>query len=198
MEDIVLPNTGRTEIIFDVFVTDPMMVDQFMYRCWLQGLSEEETAIKKLPNIPTALQIHFKNFYPILLSEVRDQFRNFRLMEHHLKNPNSAGSEVIVQITPRAHQMMVESYYEVDDMLMRELIGRKLTNGLRKDLVAVAEKINLKLVCCLRQFKNLKRVYRTVDDEGKNAHAIDIIQKNFHISRDLARPRTPVHPLPPH
>lgn len=36
--DITLPNSGRTEVIFDVFVTDPLVIDQYVYRCWLQGL----------------------------------------------------------------------------------------------------------------------------------------------------------------
>ena len=143
MEDIVLPNTGRTEVIFDVFVSDPLVVDQYIYRCWLQGFdgkpwnekkrrnksrdlsfsfwstiscaslsfishwwssysfsffsyhiffpiltpavfslvySEAEAAIKKQPFIPAQFQVHFKTWGLLLLSEVHDQYRNFRLL----------------------------------------------------------------------------------------------------------------------
>ena len=36
-------------------------------------------------------------------------------------------------------------------MLLRELIGRKLTNGLRRDLQDISQEVNLKLACCFRQ-----------------------------------------------
>lgn len=185
MEDIVLPNTGRTEVIFDVFVSDPLVVDQYIYRCWLQGFDEMETVNRKQHFIPAPLQAHFKNLHQLLLSEVQDQFRNFRLLEHRLRHPSQSGADAIFQVTPQAHQMMVESYYELDDMLMREIIGRKLTNGLRRDLQDISEKVNLKLACCMRQFDNLKRVYKTVTGDFRS-HAVDSIQKNFGISRDLA------------
>jgi hypothetical protein len=41
--DIVLPQGGRTEVIFDVFVADPLVIDQYVYRCWLQGLDGIKT-----------------------------------------------------------------------------------------------------------------------------------------------------------
>jgi len=185
MEGIVLPNSGGTEVIFDVFVSDPLVVDQHIYRCWLQGFDESEAAIRKQPFIPPQFQAHFKSWSILLLSEVQDQYRNFRLLEHHLRYPCLSGSDAIFQVTPQAHQMMVESYYELDDVLMRELIGRKMTNGLRRDLQDISEKVNLKIACCWRQFDNLKRVYKTVTRDFRS-HAVDVIQRNFGISKDLA------------
>lgn len=38
MEDVELPNS-QTRILFDVFLTDPLIVDQFTYKMWLQGFS---------------------------------------------------------------------------------------------------------------------------------------------------------------
>ena len=35
-EEVVLRNTDQT-ILFDVFVSDPLIVDQFTYKLWLQG-----------------------------------------------------------------------------------------------------------------------------------------------------------------
>lgn len=185
MEDIVLPNTGRSEVIMDVFVADPLVIDQYVYRCWLQGLEEGEAAVRKSHFIPIQMQVQFKNLPQLLLSEIHDQFRNFRLLEHHLKFPTQSGSDAIVQVTPQAHQMMVESYYELDDMLLRELVGRKLTNGLRRDMQDTSQEINLKLACCFRQFDNLKRVYKAVTRDFRSP-AVDVIQRNFGISRDLA------------
>lgn len=40
------------------------------------------------------------------------------------------------------------SYYEMDDIVMRELVGKKLTNGLRKELEEIK---NVKMKTALRQ-----------------------------------------------
>lgn len=36
--DLVQTRDRETELIFDVFVADPLVIDQYVYRCWLQGL----------------------------------------------------------------------------------------------------------------------------------------------------------------
>lgn len=56
--DIVLPNTGRTEVIFDIFVADPLVIDQYVYRCWLQGL-EGMMIYLKIQNRFLYLQLYF-------------------------------------------------------------------------------------------------------------------------------------------
>jgi len=185
MEEIALPNTGHTEVIFDVFVSDPVVVDQFIYRCWLRGYDELEASNQKLASTPSQLNLYYKNLQQLMLSEVQDQYRNFRLVEHHLRHPSQSGSDAIFQVPPQTHQMMIESYYEVDDVLMRELIGRKLTGGLRRDMQDISEKVNIKIACCYRQFENLKRVYKTVIRDLRSL-SVDIIQSNFGMSRDLA------------
>jgi len=76
----------------------------------------------------------------------------------------------------------VSSYYEVDDIIMRELVGRKLTNGLRKDLEELKA---VRVKTCLRQFDNLRRIYKAVIANLRTP-ACDLIQKNFCLSKELA------------
>jgi hypothetical protein len=44
------------------------------------------------------------------------------------------------------------------------MVGRKLSSRLRKDLDEVAEKTGVLLNSCKRQFDNVKRVFKTVED----------------------------------
>jgi len=104
------------------------------------------------------------------------------LMEHNLKHPMYFSANTAFQMSPQVQKMMVESYYEVDDVIMREIVGRKLTNGLRKDLEEIK---NVRLKCCLRQFDNLRRIYKKVI-ANLRIPACDLIQKNFCLSNELA------------
>ena len=52
----------------------------------------------------------------------------------------------------------MEQYYALDSSVARELLGRKLTSRLRKDLDEVADKTGVSLRSCRRQFDNIKRV----------------------------------------
>ena len=43
------------------------------------------------------------------------------------------------------------SYYHIDDEFAKEVVGRQLSRGLRKDLDEVAEKTKLSIISCRRQ-----------------------------------------------
>jgi len=169
-----------------VFLTDPLTVDQFTYRCWLQGYDEEETASRRHALQGTQT---IKNLYGLLLDETHDQFRNFRLIEHNIKYPSDVGSHIIFQLSPSLQRMMIESYYDLDDGLLRELAGKKLMNSLRRDLDEVADNLRMKLACCWRQFDNLRRIYKKVVSDTKKP-ACETIEKNFLLSKELARKYT--------
>jgi len=80
--------------------------------------------------------------------------------------------------------MLVESYYEIDDYIMRDIVGRKLTNGLRKDLEEM-KRPTARLKTVLRQFDNVRRVYKSVIFDIKTP-ANDVIQKSFFLSKELS------------
>jgi len=182
--EIELPNTGQTKILFDVFLTDPFIVDQFTYKCWLQGFDEDETSFRRYTQQLASTPLSVKGWSNMILHDTHDQFRNFRLLEHCLKNPNYL-DESLFQIAPNIQRMMVESYYAVDDELMRELVGRKLTNGLRRDLAGFVEGKLVKLASCWRQFDNLRRVYKKAMVDVK-APCGELIQRHFCLSKELA------------
>lgn len=76
-------------------------------------------------------------------------------------------------------------YYEFDDSVIRELLGKKLSSRHRKDLDEVSEKTNVTLKSCRRQFDNIKRVFKMVEELPGNL--MQNIKCNFLLSDELSR-----------
>ncbi|KAI1287158.1 hypothetical protein EDD11_010485, partial [Mortierella claussenii] len=77
-------------------------------------------------------------------------------------------------------------YYSFDESVVREILGKKLNSRTRKDLDEVHEKTGVKLTSCRRQFDNLKRVMKKVEDaEGRTL--VRDIEHQFLLPHHLAR-----------
>ena len=75
-------------------------------------------------------------------------------------------------------QRLIESYYSLDGVLCREIVGKKLSSRLRKDLDEICEKLasvdktvigcgtvpGIRLKSARRQFDNVKRVFKTIEE----------------------------------
>ena len=73
-------------------------------------------------------------------------------------------------------QRLIESYYSLDGVLCREIVGKKLSSRLRKDLDEICEKLisvdktlagcvkGLRLKSARRQFDNVKRVFKAIEE----------------------------------
>jgi hypothetical protein len=44
--------------------------------------------------------------------------------------------------------LIIEKYYSLDDVVCRELLGKKLSSKYRKDLDEISEKTSIKLKSC--------------------------------------------------
>ncbi|EGC37439.1 hypothetical protein DICPUDRAFT_30238 [Dictyostelium purpureum] len=169
-----------TKILFDVFITDPISVNKVIYRSWLDGISEKETINlreeSKNPNIPKHL----------ILEETEDQYRIFSLLQKALEHPKTLSSHSMFQMDPSSRKLLIEGFYDFDEDLLRELIGRKLTSGQRRDLDDTSEKLKLRLSSCERQFDNLKRISRVVYADLKTS-ALEIIMNEFSLPRELSK-----------
>ena len=80
---------------------------------------------------------------------------------------------------------MIEMYYTFDDTVVREFIGKKLSGKDRRDLDDVSEKTGLSLKSCKRQFDNVKRVLKVVDDF--DGSLVDNVKHQFHLPDELAQ-----------
>ena len=89
------------------------------------------------------------------------------------------------QLDPASQARLVALYYSLDSAVLRELLGRKLSSRLRKDLDETAERTGVSLYLslqtvtlfhcyqvslrsCRRQFDNFKRVLKSVEEQPGN------------------------------
>ena len=59
---------------------------------------------------------------------------------------------------------MIQMYYTYDEPVVREFTGKKLSGKDRRELDEVCEKTHISMKSCRRQFDNIKRVLKVVDD----------------------------------
>ncbi|KAJ7380038.1 hypothetical protein OS493_012800 [Desmophyllum pertusum] len=100
------------------------------------------------------------------------------MLERFLQSPPMLAKQMLLQISPDVQDMLIEKYYQFDKEVVRELLGKKLTGRLRKDLDDVSEKTNIPLKSCRRQFDNVKNVLRTIE-ETEGGGLADTVKKIF-------------------
>lgn len=121
----------------------------------------------------------------VIISDILDQYRTFLLIEKLLFLPTQLPEQWTFQLTPTTQRILIEKYYDFDDSVIREILGKKLSGRNRKDLDDVSEKTLVSIKSCRRQFDNVKRVYKTVEDMTGNL--IQNIQTNFLLPENLAK-----------
>lgn len=76
-------------------------------------------------------------------------------------------------------------YYNLDDSVTREILGKKLSSRYRKDLDEVADRTGIRLKSCRRQFDNVKRIFKCVEELPGSV--TNNIKQNFLLPDELAR-----------
>lgn len=69
--------------------------------------------------------------------------------------------------------------------MAREILGKKLSSRYRKDLDEVADRTGIRLKSCRRQFDNVKRIFKCVEEMPGNV--TNNIKQNFLLPDELAR-----------
>ncbi|KAK9498337.1 hypothetical protein O3M35_002992 [Rhynocoris fuscipes] len=164
----------------DVFISNYTIVDPEVYQLWVDGCTAE-----------AAVDVVHKNAFKsehtldLVKSDVSDHYRTYSLLEKLLHNPPKLAEQLHFQIEPLTRQLLIEKYYEFDDCVIRELLGKKLSSRYRKDLDEISEKTGVSLKSCRRQFDNVKRIYKTVDD--LQGSVIQNIRNLFLLPEDIAK-----------
>ncbi|TRY84412.1 hypothetical protein DNTS_035751 [Danionella cerebrum] len=70
----------------------------------------------------------------VLYSDTMDQYRTFQMCERLLHHPAKLANQLLFQIPPDRQAMLIERYYAFDDLFVREVLGKKLSKGTKKDL----------------------------------------------------------------
>jgi len=143
----------------DVMVSNHTDIDWEVFDLWLDG-TPEGICVTQL-----------RDSYPdhdlpadILIAELHNQYRLFGMLEPILHQPTIFSEQLVWQIDKNTQDELIKRYYALDDTVARELLGRKLSGRLRKDLDEVSEKTGSSLKSCRRQFDNIKRIFKGVEE----------------------------------
>ncbi|CAG9861639.1 unnamed protein product [Phyllotreta striolata] len=169
----------------DVFISNYTLVDPEIYELWVDGYTASE-AVTLLNNKGLGQQTGAS--VELIASDVLDHYRTYSLLEKLLGNPSKLQEQFLFQIDPPTRLFLIEKYYEFDDEVIREVLGKKLSSKNRKDLDEVAEKTGKPLKSCRRQFDNVKRIFKAVEElPGVTAENIKTL---FYLSDELVKKYT--------
>merc|ERR1711936_1406612 len=166
----------------DVFVGNYAIIDWEVYSLWLSGRSIAE-AVTVFVKDNRALISDFHVSQDIIVSDFEDNWRLFSTLETALYSQEST---LPLQLLDSAtKKRVIESYHSLDAVFCREILGRKLNSKLRKDLDEVSEKTGIFVRACRRQFDNIKKVFKAVEDVAPKNY-VNTILNTFELSKSLA------------
>lgn len=165
-----------------VFISNYTVIDPEVFKLWVDGYPSTEAVnilhkkeSKLVPNMPIE----------ILAADVLDHYRTYNMFEKLLHYPVKLQTQIAFQLKSEIRNFLIEKYYDLDDSVVREFLGKKLSSKHRKDLDEVSEKTNVSLKSCRRQFDNVKRIFKTVDEMPGSV--VQNIKKHFLLSDELAK-----------
>lgn len=172
----------------DVLAGNFTLIDWEIHELWIRGLSiPEAVTVLREQVIPDE---YAGGTMDLLVSDLSDHFRLFAMLESMLLAAGKFSEQLLYQIDSETQHLLVEKYYHLDSILCREFLGKKLNSRLRKDLDELSEKTGIHLKSCRRQFDNIKRIYKAVEDMP--GFFVPNIQKHFSLSRGLFPQRYPL------
>eukprot|EP00038_Savillea_parva_P025820 m.49715 g.49715 ORF g.49715 m.49715 type:complete len:396 (-) comp7148_c0_seq1:109-1296(-) len=159
-----------------VWVTDPGEINLKLFQAWLDGVSSEDAARARDDTDG------FR--HEVVLQDTIDEYRTFALLKRYMENPLQLSTQTILAISPDKQQELIALYYAYDDAVMREILCKQLSKRLRNDLDEVAEKTKVSLKSCHRQYDNLRRIFRKVED--RQGRLCDLVLQKFALKPQLA------------
>ncbi|KAK1150855.1 acidic fibroblast growth factor intracellular-binding protein isoform X1 [Acipenser oxyrinchus oxyrinchus] len=166
----------------DVFVGNTTIMDEDVYLLWLDGYTVSDAVSMRMKS---GILEQSGASQDVLESDTMDHYRTFQMTERLLHNPSKLVNQLLFQIPPHRQNMLIERYYAFDEAFVREVLGKKLSKGTKKDLDDVSAKTGITLKSCRRQFDNFKRVFKVVEE--MKGPLVENIRQTFLLSDRLAR-----------
>ncbi|XP_050099985.1 acidic fibroblast growth factor intracellular-binding protein [Anopheles aquasalis] len=170
-----------TDVHVDVFISNYTIIDPEIFQLWVEGYSSDDavTLLKQKGGMFADVP------HELITSDVQDHYRTYALLEKFLHSPPKLAEQPTFQIGSQDRSLLIDRYYSLDDTVARELFGKKFNSRNRKDLDEVAEKTGVRLKSCRRQFDNVKRIFKAVEEtQGNIAHNI---RQQFILPEELAQ-----------
>ena len=164
----------------DIFIGNNLIIDFDIYAYWTNGYTVDECKDQILKRDAVArdtseiiVENDIVNFYCV-----------FNKLEQYLHAPPRLKEQLLFQISHEDTEKLIVKYYQYDTRVMRELLGYKLTQRQRKDLDDLCEKTGYRVKSVRRQFDNLRRITRCIED--LKGTLIDNIIENFCLPNKMA------------
>jgi hypothetical protein len=166
----------------DVFVGNYAIIDWEVYSLWLSGRSIAEAVTVFVRDNRVLITDHHVS-QDIIVSDFEDNWRLFSTLETALYSQES--TLPLQLLDSAAKKRVIESYHSLDAVFCREILGRKLNSKLRKDLDELSEKTGIFVRACRRQFDNIRKVFKAVEDVAPKNY-VSSISSNFGLSKNLS------------
>lgn len=119
------------------------------------------------------LQSAYKNVdNDLILKHVEDQYKLFVEMRNYLSSPWLFDEHrFMFHIDGKLRSEMLEKYYTFDAPVVREFIGKRLTEKMRPALNELSSKIGIINRSTVRQFENIRKIYLRATNPHATAQA---------------------------
>jgi hypothetical protein len=164
----------------DIFVGNNLIIDFDIYAYWINGYTAQECKDQIIKRDPTARETKES----IVENDILNSYCVFNQLEPYLDSPPRLHEQQLFQISHEDTQRLTTNYYQYDARVMRELLGYKLTQRQRKDLDDLSEKTGYRVKSVRRQFDNLRRITRNIEDLKGTLH--NNVIENFCLPNKMA------------
>lgn len=154
----------------EVWVQSPVKINEDLYLSWLQGFPEDYAAGLRFDRL--------EGPRGVVLQDTQDQYRIFQMLQQYLMQPRRLAMQTVAQLKADMQQILIEKF-------VLEIAGKQLSGRLRKDLDDVSKKAGISLFSAWRQFDNVKRIFKLVEDQPGRLE--DMISRKFLLQPGLAR-----------
>ncbi|KAH6593451.1 hypothetical protein BASA61_004288 [Batrachochytrium salamandrivorans] len=171
---------------FTSYFSNTIVIDKALWQIWLLGLTVDSA-------VSIALSQHRKRAAVAgcqrpeqsqVSHYVTTQYRNFEILEGFLHHPHHLTTQPIFPLPQSTKQFLIDTYYGFDERVIREILGKKLTSRVRKELEDVGQRTRVPIIGCRRMFDNLKRIMKRVEDCDGNM--VSVIQHDFVLPQNLS------------
>lgn len=166
---------------FTSIVSTPVFVDSLVFKEYIQGKSVQDM-------VTTASQETDMSDAPeSAVSEyVKGQLHLMQYLEYYMHRPRYfLEQRHLLPLDGQARTELIKLYYSFDEPVMLEFLGRKLNSRTRTYLPEVADRVDVPLNSCKRQFENLKRIAKQTEDE-EGVPLVNEIMDKFALPEKLA------------
>jgi len=150
---------GQGALALDVMVSNHTDIDWEVFNIWLGGSME----VLSVNRIRTGYEDEGVT-NEMVQADLQNNFRLFGMLEPLLHQPTMFSEQLVWQLDTMTQNDLISRYYALDDQVARELLGKKLSGRLRKDLDEISEKTGSTLKSCRRQFDNIKRIFKVIEE----------------------------------